>query len=467
MEKITAMTSEDIITDNIIVPDYDALGAWESYQRDISVEFEQSLEEGLDVERYGDVFRAAAKMEDCAEKEQIADALFRLIMRAPVRADYPYAEPSDLESIRKCRGECACGGLAPDGAALEEKIRGAWLGRIAGCLLGKTVEGIRTYELDPLLKETGNYPMSRYIRKSEITEEMCGRYEYPLRSVCYADTIDRAPADDDTNYTVMAQMMIEKYGRDFTPADVGATWVASQPKNAYCTAERVAFRNLVNGYMPPKSAIYKNPYREWIGAQIRADYYGYINPGDPRGAAETAWRDASISHVKNGIYGAMFVAAMIACASACDDPGKVILCGLAEIPRKSRLFGYVSDVVKMHGDGQSIDNVRKYVYERFDEKTGQGWCHTIPNAMIVTAALLYGGGDFGKSVCLAVETGFDTDCNGATVGSIVGMMNGASSIGKEWTDPLHGTLSTSIFGCEKVDIEDLVKKTMEHIGAGK
>ena len=107
----------------------------------------------------------------------------------------------------------------------------------------------------------------------------------------------------------MSEQVIEKYGRDFTPFDVSRAWLAYQPKDAYCTAERVAFCNFVKGFEPPESAIYKNPYREWIGAQIRADYFGYINPGNPELAAEMAWRDASISHTKNGIYGEMFVAA--------------------------------------------------------------------------------------------------------------------------------------------------------------
>ena len=115
-------------------------------------------------------------------------------------------------------------------------------------------------------------------------------------------------------FRLFKDLLIEKYGKDFIPYDVSRMWLSSQSKDAYCTAERVAFCNFVNGYEPPQSALYKNPFREWIGAQIRADYFGYINPGNPKLAAEMAWRDASISHVKNGIYGEMFVAAMLSVA---------------------------------------------------------------------------------------------------------------------------------------------------------
>ena len=85
------------------------------------------------------------------------------------------------------------------------------------------------------------------------------------------------------------------------------------------------------------------------------------------------------------------------------------------------------------------------------------------NNIIYDLGLLYGGGDFGRSICLAVQCGFDTDCNGATVGSIVGMMRGSSAVGEEWTAPIHGALATSIFGIDLVTIDQLVDKTMEHL----
>ena len=159
----------------------------------------------------------------------------------------------------------------------------------------------------------------------------------------------------------------------------------------------------------------------------------------------------------------VFAAAMLACAAVTDNVKDVIFGGLAQIPEKSRLYKYVTDVIDKFDAGESSEDVFAFIHECYDEYTDHGWCHTISNAMIVTAALLYGGGDFGKSICLAVQTGFDTDCNGATVGSIVGMMFGASHIGDEWSDPLKGKLETSISGMGTVEIDTLVKNTLSDI----
>ena len=83
--------------------------------------------------------------------------------------------------------------------------------------------------------------------------------------------------------------------------------------------------------------------------------------------------------------------------------------------------------------------------------------------MIVVASLLYGKGDYAQSICMAVETGFDTDCNGATVGSILGMANGIHSIPDYWVTPMRDTLHTSIFGVGTVSIKQRVALTMKHL----
>ena len=271
------------------------------------------------------------------------------------------------------------------------------------------------------------------------------------------------PIDDDTNYMVLAQEIINHHGRDFMPCDVANAWVRYQSKEYYFSAERVAYLNFVKGFDPPESAAYKNPYREWIGAQIRGDYFGYINPGNPELAADMAWRDASISHIKNGIYGEMFASAMVAAAAVTDDIEEIILAGLGEIPYTSRLHEDVSAIIEAYKNGTPQKDAFDMIHKKYDEYTSHGWCHTISNAMIVAGALLYGGGDFSKSICMAVETGFDTDCNGATVGSVIGMIKGNDKIPEYWKKPINDTLHTSLFGIESVKISECAKNTMKHV----
>lgn len=449
----------------VLAPAYDIPAAGDRYAEHLDTEFRQCMEEGLEVASYQKLFEAILEMPRGKEKDDMAEAAFRLICKAEIRSDYPYREPSGLGEIRALRRPFAFDAKYPEESVLREKIHGAWLGRICGCLLGKPVEGMRTDELFPFLKETDNYPMRRYLTSPDVADEIVGKYRFSVQKHCLADVISRAPADDDTNYTVMAQQMIERYGLDFTPDDVAEMWLRSQPKTAYFTAEAAAYRNFLLGYRPPQSALYQNPWREWIGAQIRGDYYGYINPGDPEKAAEMAWRDASISHVKNGIYGEMFVSAMLACAAVTDDIRAVIEGGLAQIPATSRLYEKIRQLLNRFDDGETQEVCFARIQSEYDDRDPHDWCHTISNALIVTAALLYGAGDYGKSVCLAVQAGFDTDCNGATVGSVVGMMQGASAIGEEWRSPIHGELQTQIIGLETVRVDDAVEKTMAHIAS--
>lgn len=446
-----------------LLPEYACVPDDESYPEQLRVEYTQSVQEGRDVAAYQELFEQVRRMPRGEFKERMADVLFDLTTGADQAPDYPFAEPSDYEGIRAQWAEDRPADQPVAAETMRERIAGAWYGRICGCLLGKTVEGIRTPELTALLKATGNYPMRRYILRAELTDELLQATNYPLATRCYADAIPCAPADDDTNYTVLYQELIRKYGRDFTPYDVSRMWLDSQPKNAYCTAERVAFINFVKGFTPPASAVHKNPYREWIGAQIRADYFGYINPGRPETAAEMAWRDASVSHVKNGIYGEMWVAALLALAARTDSVEDALYASLKFIPRASRLMKHLTEVIRDYEEKTPAEQCFAHIHARWDEFSTHDWCHTISNAEIVTASLLYGRGDYGKSICMAVQTGFDTDCNGATIGSVIGMCRGRQAIGEEWTRPLHGRLDTAIFGVGTVEIDDRIEMTLRDI----
>lgn len=443
-------------------PEYKNLHAWEKYYAELIIEYHQCLDEGKDVSAYKNIFEAVQNMPEGRHKYEMADVIYKLVMDAPMAEGYKYSEPSDLEGIFASRNKISIEKKALSKEELYDKVKGAWVGRICGCLLGKPLEGITRADLLYLLKETGNYPLKRYIKRAEVTEKILSNSEYKYPGTAYIDIISSVPYDDDTNYTVMAQRIIEKYGRNFTSDNVADTWITSLPKNDYCTAERVAYLNLMKGFSVPYTAIYKNPYREWIGAQIRADYFGYINPFNVDAAAEMAWRDASISHIKNGIYGEMFVAAMLAAAYAYSDIKDVIKAGLSVIPSASRLYEKITKLIAYYDEGNSYQDFVNDFHTRYNERTGD-WCHTISNAEIVVAALLYGEEDFGKTVCRAVEACLDTDCNGATAGSIIGLKNGFKSIPEEWHKPIQGKLDTTLYGVGTVLIEEVVAKTIEHI----
>ncbi len=435
---------------------------WIAFAPELEVEWRQCVDEGLDVADCEEICRRASKIPGFPLSA--AEALAHLLHTRPVRAGFTFDEPDELSAILEKRPKESPSLPAVRAEELPDRLLGAWQGRIAGCLLGKPVEGFRRDRLLPLLRETKNYPLERYIARGEMTDELAKRLFIDPNN-CWADTLDgRSPADDDTNYTVLALKLVETYGQDFRSNDVLEGWLSWLPMLSACTAERVAYRNAAAGMTAPETARHNNPYREWIGAQIRGDFYGYLNPGRPEEAAVMAWRDASISHVKNGIYGAMYAASLIAAAAVCRDMETVVQAGLAQIPANCRLRHGIEEVRGWYREGLNGEGVLEHIHAEYDENLMHHWCHTIPNAMIVTAALLGGDGDFGKSICLAVQAAFDTDCNGATVGSILGMFVGAKGIEGRWTAPFRDGLVTAIDGFPLVTPDQLAARTLALIG---
>ncbi|MHC4480633.1 MAG: ADP-ribosylglycohydrolase family protein, partial [Planctomycetota bacterium] len=368
---------------------------------------------------------------------------------------FPYEEPDELEAIRACRPPGPRHIAAPPSPeALEEQTLGAWLGRAAGCMLGKPVEGWRREKIDDLLAVCGLDELADYF---PMPPEGAGAFDFhPSFAACIRGNIDRAARDDDMDYTVVGLRILEDHGRDFTPRQVAEFWLSHLPYHLTYTAERAAYRNFVNGIWPPASSRHRNPYREWIGAQIRADAFGYACPGRPEEAAGLAHGDASISHVKNGIYGEMWVAAMLAAAFATDRMGKVIEIGLSEVPANCRLAEAVGQVRAWHREGIGADGAIGRILAQYGSYHG---VHTINNAAIVAMALLWGEQDFSRTVGLAVRAGLDTDCNGATAGSVLGAAIGASAIPDHWTAPLNDRLETIVAGESELTLSGLAART--------
>jgi ADP-ribosylglycohydrolase len=453
------------------------LAGWDDHAIFIATERQQLIEEGRDP-------KWIEKELDQADLAQIDEAaaatLWGRLQDAPARIDFAFTEPSDLAGIQAERTEAPRRlPVAYDDAELYQRMLGAWLGRCCGCALGKPVElfmgaqdGLSSKERQKAyLLGAGpeEYPLRDYFPGKSAAQEKIGSLICPDS---WRENIRFMETDDDIRYTVLGLEILLRKGGHFTTKDVMEAWIANLPYALVCTAETQAYRNFALRYRVHMGsareidwswvATFQNPYREWIGAQIRADSWGYAAPGAPELAADFAWRDARMSHVKNGIYGEMFVAAMIAAGFALDDPLAVVRAGLAEIPRRSRLHAEMEQVIEICRRHQySFAAFKKVLAEIYALLGHYSPIHTNNNAALVVAALLLGGDDFEKVVTLAVMGGWDTDCNGATAGSIFGAMFGAGAIPQKWSAPLHDTLYSRIFDYHPIAITECARRSAE------
>jgi ADP-ribosylglycohydrolase len=383
------------------------------------------------------------------------EGLYDQLDHTSLRPGWGYEEPSSLEEILAL----APGAEAvkrPGPSLLADRVYAAWLGRCAGCNLGKPVEGGWGREkLRRYLELAGAFPLEDYIPALDPMPD-----EFTFHESWRDATRGRVQGmarDDDTDYTMLALRILEKHGPGFTSADVGSEWLSAFPFHMVYTAERVAYRNLIYGMAPPTTATYHNPYREWIGALIRGDMFGYVSPGAPLAAARLAFQDASVSHTANGIYGEMWSAALIAAAFTSQSALEALNAALGVVPARSRLAAAVRTTMAAHRDGASWDDAMASMEQRL---AGYHWVHTVNNAEVVAAALLWGEGDFGRTIGLAVEAGLDTDCTGATAGSVFGALHGRSALPSHWVGPLENSMHSAIFGFEGVQISSLADRTL-------
>ncbi|MGC0328660.1 ADP-ribosylglycohydrolase [Streptomyces sp. SAI-170] len=346
-------------------------------------------------------------------------------------------------------------GTLPD---LADRIHGGWLGRIAGNMLGKPVELGEVWtrdRIDRYLREADALPLTDYLPEPVAeTDTLALRPEWRQ---CLRGRIHGSCRDDDVDYAILGLHLLERHGFGFSTEQVGDLWLLSLPYLQTFTAERAAYRNLANGLRPPLTATFDNPYQEWIGALIRADVYGWTCPGRPSRAASLARRDAVLSHTGNGVYGAMWAAALISAAFTAPSVRDAVDQALAVIPGGSRLARTVRRVTSLHESGLSWEDTLDTLTE---ETAGLGWIHTVPNAAVLTAGLLYGAGDFTRTIALTVRGGLDTDSNGATAGSVAGVLTGAQAIPAHWKDPLEDTVRTAVFGFDGVRISELAERTL-------
>ncbi|MFG2781772.1 ADP-ribosylglycohydrolase family protein [Streptomyces prunicolor] len=338
-------------------------------------------------------------------------------------------------------------------------LQAAWLGRAVGCLLGKPVEKITLDGIRQLARATGNWPLNTYFTARGVPAELLSAHPWNRRSAptSLAENIDGMPEDDDLNYPLLNLLLLQRHGKDFTTADVAKLWLDELPAGRTFTAERIAYRNLLTGLEPPRTARHRNPFREWIGALIRADMHGWTNPGNPAAAAEQAHRDATLTHTANGVYAAMFTAATIATATTgTHDIHTCLRTGLTVVPPNSRLARAIQHALQLARKNRDFDTIVDELHATYSPT--HHWVHAIPNTALIAAALTHADGDFTGSICRAVSGGWDTDSNGATVGSIAALLSD-TALPDRWTTPLKNRLVTSVGDFNGIGFDTLARLT--------
>ncbi|HPD29898.1 MAG TPA: ADP-ribosylglycohydrolase family protein [Phycisphaerae bacterium] len=371
---------------------------------------------------------------------------------------------SDAELLR-------AGRLTNNEKLYFDKVHGAWSGKLIGLILGQPTEGWGREQIETKAREAGCYPITAY---------MPAAFDTPHKGFL-AGNFDSSPPNDDSDLMLVALLAVRERGIHLTARDLAECWLKYVP--SACTAELVALENFKRNIWPPESATTGNPYAEWIGAQMRVDVWGMIAPGMPRLAAEYATMDASLSHADNGIYAARFIAAAVSLAMVENDVNTVVRRSLELIPADCRYAEAIRDAVawnRRYSNWQAaweqLD--RKYGFDpdgtrgdQFAEEqynTGEApylwgnwrWVYADVNGAACALALLYGRGDFSRSICLAAMMGYDNDCNSGTVGAILGAMHGHSAIPEQWKKPLNDTYQTGLNLAERrLKISELAKET--------
>jgi ADP-ribosylglycohydrolase len=358
-------------------------------------ELTQLRESGYDVSAVAERLRARPGTSSAADVRKAMDELVALA-RSPT---WPYTEPATYEGILD--------ELPPDDAAkrtlgtaeLRDRINAAWLGRCAG---------------------SGALPSA------------------------------------DLDFTVLNLQVLQRTGMDYRASDIAEDWLRRLPYASLTAGEQAAYRNLVNGVEPLRTAVVDNPYREWIGAQIRGDVFGFVRPGQPRRAALLAYQDASLSHTANGIYAEMWSAALVASAFTAGSHREAVLTSIAHVPKRSRLAEALRWVVTVRDAKPGWD----IAVERMHERLGRHHeLHAVRNAAACALALLHSDDDFTIAIGRVLELGLASSSNAATVGSVAGAFAGRAGIPPHWTAPFGDRLRSGLSGSSSLSISEAADQT--------
>lgn len=395
----------------------DCIDAKEELGYDVS-EARKHVDAGWEAYNSGDYWRL----------QKIIAMIWAALRQAPkmVNDDYKPDSWQELKMSWTVTEDPSGYDVSEENAEFRNKVYGAWYGKCIGCALG-----------DPL----AGWP-------SEKVREKHGQITDFLQK---PDT-----RNDDINYQIIVLHCIEEFGPEFTSRQLGYEWVEHlNPEKTY-TAERQAIENIRRGLVPPYSARENNPFSDWIGAQMRGEIHGLIAPGRPDLAAELSYKDAIISHVKEGVYGEIFNSVMVSLAFVMSDVEQIINHALGYVPRNSQFSSVVRSTLAKCKECDCWEDVLDWINETYGHLH---WVHTFPNIGIVVMSLMFGKGDFSESVLISASSGWDCDCTTGQVGATIGTIVGEKGIPARWKEPVADRLDTDVIGYSTIELPALTDWT--------
>jgi hypothetical protein len=305
---------------------------------------------------------------------------------------------------------------------LKDKIKGGWAGQTIGVTFGGPYEfrfqGSFIEDAQPLHWPPG-----------AVKEAM----------------VNNPGLYDDLYMDISFVEVIEKLGQD-APVDSFASAFAHAGYDLW-HANQAARYNILNGIRPPQSGHWmNNPHADDIDYQIEADYAGLMSPGMPNAASAISDKIGHIMNYGDGWYGGVFVGAMYAQAFVSKDIRTVVESALSTIPENSDFHRCIADVISWH-DRYPQDWKQTWfeVQKKWSSEIGcpDGIFNAFNidakvNSAYVVMGLLYGNGDYGKTLEVATRCGQDADCNPSTAGGILGALLGYEKIPAKWKAGLEG-----------------------------
>lgn len=379
-------------------------------------EAEALLPQGLRLAQAGD--RAALRV--------LTARLLAAIHNAPPAAGHPYwgyQHPADWAEVKAAMDQPETEMIPGALDSLEQKLLHGWTGQLAGGAFGTAIEGYHTDRIEQVYGVIDGY-------------------------ITTPETMN-----DDVVYELVLLDVFEREGRALTSLDLGLEWLRQVPFG--WSAEWVALDNLAHGIMPPQSGSWRNPYSDWIGAQMRGMVCGFLAPGRPLEAARLAHLDGVISHAANGVYGEIYAAVLTALSFARSDVRNLLAEGLRYLPQQSEYFALASGCLDTLRSEPDPARAWQILDRRFEE---YNWIHAYPNMAADLFALWHGNGDFTASFRWLAHAGLDVDCNAGLVGSVLGVMHGVPD---SWAAPLQDRLETYLPGKEQLSIRALARRTAE------